>query len=295
MEQAICTIITKSHLHFVKALHQSIKRFIDGIQMHVLVADGCDQKLDSLPNIHFYNISTIKEAAIGKKIYDKYYHESMDRFRWSCKSVFMIYLLNNRVDKLLYLDSDLFFFSDPSFLFEELSRNHILLSPHFRTSDPAIDYHDYGRNNTHGLFNGGFIGSNKDGIPALKWWSEVCGNVCEKRTKKGYYVDQSHLNLMPILFENVGIIKNRGCNVASWNRNTCERSKIGGKLFLSGEYELVFIHFTADTIKGALNGNDPFLKPYLNTYENALKEEKPDFDSFTLKESLFQKAKKLFK
>ena len=268
--QAICTIITKSHLHFAKALHQSVKRFIDDIQMHVLIADDNDPNAE-LSGIHVYDTSCLTESKIGNKIHSKYYHKNMDHFRWSCKSVFMIYLLNNGVDNILYLDPDLFFFDDPTFLFKKLKSNSVLLSPHFRTNHPAIDYDDYGRNNTHGLFNGGFIGANKDGIPALEWWADVCCEVCEKNRKKGYYVDQSHLNLMPLLFEKIGILKNHGCNVASWNRNTSPRSLEDGEVTLNKKDRLVFIHFTNDTMRGILDGSDLLLKPYLKEYLDTLK------------------------
>lgn len=277
--KAICTIITKSHIAYAIALQKSVQRFIKDIRMHVLIVDSFDKnELVSDDKIHFYSVESIKESEIGNKIYKKYYQRNMDHFRWSAKPVFMNYLLNQGIDYLLYLDSDLYFFDNPDFLFEKLNQNSVLLSPHFRTSNPSIDYEDYGRNNTHGLFNGGFVGANKNGIAALEWWADTCEKKCVKDRKHGYYVDQSHLSLIPILYENVEIIKNRGCNVASWNRNTCHRSIVNEKLVLAGKDDLVFVHFTNDTIRGILDGSDPLLLPYLAEYADAMKTSDPSID-----------------
>ncbi len=270
--QAICTIITKSHLHYAIALHASIKQFLPTIQMHILVVDVTSENLMADdPEIHFYDTQFIRNSKLGKKIYEKYYHKNMDHFRWSSKGVFMSSLLKTDISRLLYLDSDLYFFSDPSFLFQQLEYDNILLSPHFRCTDPSLNRDDFGRSNTHGLFNGGFLGAHKKGIQALEWWADTCYKVCTKNIKKGYYQDQSHLNLLPILFENTGIIRNRGCNVANWNRTGSPRSVVNGELMLNGKDRLVFIHFTNDTIKGAYNGEDPLLEPYVNRYKESVK------------------------
>ena len=277
--KGICTIITKSHVHYAVALHKSFKRFDEKIKMHVLIVDTIELKeIPSHDGIEFHSINSVVESEIGRRIHDKYYTKNMDHFRWSSKPVFMMHLLNHGIDNLLYLDSDLFFFSNPQFLFEELANNSMLLSPHFRTSDPSIDYLDYGRNNTHGLFNGGFVGANKDGIPALEWWASTCEKVCVKDRKRGYYVDQSHLNLIPILFEKIGSLKHRGCNVASWNRNTCTRSLANDEVLINEEFEIVFIHFTYDTILGILDGRDPWLTPYLKEYVESLITVKSNFN-----------------
>ena len=277
--KAICTIITKNYIHFAVAVHKSIQRFIEDIQMHVLIVEPFDKKdIPSNEGINFYPIESILDSKTGDEIYKKYYQKNMDHFRWSSKPVFMIELLHNDIDELFYLDSDLFFFNNPDFLFEELTNQNILLSPHFRTSDPSVDYQDFGRNNTHGLFNGGFVGANRSGIPALEWWADTCLKACVKDRKRGYYVDQSHLSLIPVLFEKTGIINNRGCNVASWNRNTCTRALKNDEVVLSEKDSLVFIHFTNDTIKGILDGTDPLLIHLLKEYVNTLKTVNSDFD-----------------
>ncbi|MEQ8551276.1 MAG: hypothetical protein RLO17_04390 [Cyclobacteriaceae bacterium] len=249
------------------------------VSMHILIVDmETGDRFKEIPsNVQLYDLSIIRNNPTGEQIYQKYYKTSKDKFRWSSKPVFMMELLTTNIDSLLYLDSDLYFFKDPSFLFDLLDRNNILLSPHFRCNDPSKDYRDYGRNNTHGLYNGGFVGARKNGIPALKWWADACEKVCEKNRKFGYYVDQSHLNLLPILFEEMGIIKHKGCNVANWNRITCPRSVSNGEVILDDKDPLIFIHFTGDTVNGILNGEDPLLLPYLQEYEENIREAEPDF------------------
>jgi hypothetical protein len=46
-----------------------------------------------------------------------------------------------------------------------------------------------------------------------------------KDPSHGQFVDQTHLNLLPIYFDHVKILKHRGCNVANWKQVECRREK----------------------------------------------------------------------
>ena len=82
--KSICTIITKSHIHYAVALHQSIDRFIAGIRMHVLIVDDFkEDDINIIDGIDFYSVSSILDSKVGQGIYKKYYHKNMDHFRWS--------------------------------------------------------------------------------------------------------------------------------------------------------------------------------------------------------------------
>lgn len=295
MQKTFCTIITNSHLHFALALHESIVRFVDDVDFHVLIVDSFDFEGQNIPvNFHIYRVNDLTETPVSQKIYDKYYGKGkgLDTFRWSMKAVFMNHLLSGNSDSVIYLDADLFFFSDPTCFFDLLKHYNVLLSPVFRCSDPDLDYKDFFRHSLHGLYCAGFVGANRNGMAAMQWWADTCSKVCKKDLKIGSYDDQSHLNLMPVLFEKVHIMLHRGCNVASWNLISNPRSIVDNKLILNGTHELIFVHFARDTIKGILNGNDPLLMPHLQEYNDALKRFKPNFDlieKFKKKRSLLNK------
>ena len=182
-------------------------------------------------------------------------------------------------EKAIFLDCDIYFFNDYHFLWEELEEHSILLTPHWRCmTEPRIDEDAFRQLFTEGLYNAGFIGANRKGIPALQQLAKWCLYKCIKEEKKGFYVDQAYLNLLPIYFEEVKIIRHKGCNIASWNREECQRVKVKDEILINGNYEIVFIHFVKVGIWFILEGRDGLLRPHLDVYERSLKKFKPDFD-----------------
>jgi lipopolysaccharide biosynthesis glycosyltransferase len=271
MEQTknvFCTIVTKSHVPYAQVLHHSLKQFNEHIQLIVLVVDEDDVSLLRLPesNIQYYSINDLQGFGHTKALIEKYGKVNTDIVRWSMKSVFVEYLLFSGLEKVIYIDADIFFFGDYSFLFDLLATNNILLTPHWRTKNPKINEKDFTLLLTEGIFNGGFIGASQGGQEALSWWSDACLWDCSKNSEKGTYDDQAYLNLMPVYFEKVFILNHRGLNVAHWNRKENKRSILKGEVLLNGTDPVIFIHFTKSTIKG-ITSKDKLLERYFRKYK----------------------------
>ena len=278
MRIAYCTILTIDYLHYALALNESLLAHDPSLQLKVLVSD-VKSDLSAIsaryPNIKFYFIDQLCQDSAAKHIYEKYSNTDMDCLRWSMKPVFINFLLDQAYDQVFFLDSDLYFFAPFSFLSDHLQDRSVLLTPHWRTSNPYLDENNFSILLTSGLYNAGFIGVSQLGRPAMKWWAGVCAHECRKAPDKGLFVDQGYLNLLPIYFDNVAIEKHRGCNVANWNQVECRREFSGeGEVKIDGEFEIVFIHFTNSTIKGITSGKDYLLKPYLEKYQKSLSRHK---------------------
>jgi len=269
-----CTISTLDHMPCVHALHDSLQRCNAGTVLHVFLSDvpsDCVETIEHSPGIRLYGIEDLCRDDVGRKIFEKYHAESMDNFRWSMKPVFLKYLLEHAgCEKLIYVDNDIYFFNEYAFLFDELDVSDVLLTPHWRASDPHEDPVNFFTLYTSGIYNGGFVGVNKNALKVLEWWAGACLYVCEKNEARGQYVDQVHLNLLPIYFDNVKIIKHRGCNVANWNQVECARVEKDGSVLINGKDPVVFIHFTKSTIRGIVKGEDALLAQFLNTYRENL-------------------------
>lgn len=265
-----CTIATLDHMPHVRALHDCLQRWDAGMQLHVFIADAASGRVQVSacpPGIRLYCADELCANGTGRAIFEKYHAACMDTFRWAMKPVFLQYLLEHgHGDAVIYVDNDIHFFSDYAFLLDELDGCDIILTPHWRSSDPQADSTNFFTLYTSGLYNGGFVGVTKNALPALAWWASACLYVCEKNTARGQYVDQTHLNLLPVYFDRVKIIKHRGCNVANWNRLECRRVQRDGTVLINGIYPVVFIHFTHSTIKGIDRGDDALLAPFLQEY-----------------------------
>lgn len=266
--RSFCTIITNNYLPFAKTLFQSLKEFDNSIKLFVLVVDdfNIEQKLD----LDFISLSDLPEPKLVNNILSKY-SQNPNAIRWSLKPILLIHLLKDLgFEKAFYVDSDLCFYSDFNFLYEELGTHSFLLSPHWGCLDPLKSELYFKSAMTDGLYNAGFLGATIKGLDSLYWWANMCLYACEKDKSRGLHDDQAYLNHFPILNPDTKILIHRGCNVADWNRFENIRSlSPEGELILNGFFPLVFIHYTN---LGYLVEHDPLLVPYLIEYEKRLQQ-----------------------
>jgi hypothetical protein len=269
--QTVCTIITADYLPFAKVLHTSLQKNMPGISLQVLVVDN--NNFASSQNFVIHSIESVINSPVAKGIYKKYAHTNPSNFRWALKPVFISYLLQKEFDRVIFTDGDLYFVNNFSFLLEELDTNDILLTPHWANLNPFENEGSLKDVLRGGLYNAGFIGVNQRGAEIINWWAEMCHYKTEEDPASGLFFDQKYLDILPVQFENVKILKHQGCNLASWNVQTCKREIINGKLLINQQFEPVFIHFNRETIVNILNRNDRFLHPYLEEYIELFKKE----------------------
>jgi lipopolysaccharide biosynthesis glycosyltransferase len=281
---AYVTIITPDYLHYALALRESLMRFNSEIKFYVLITEK-DESLKTKVEKEFPGTTIlfgkdICKSAIGKKIYDKYFINFKNEFRWSMKPVVVNYLTENlNYEKVFYLDCDLFFFNSYNWIFEKLNSSNAIITPHWRAMDPHSDPINFQILFNKGLFNAGFIAANNKSSEIMNWWAMACEYVCVKQPEKGFFDDQTHLNLLPVKFDKVEILKHRGCNVANWNQYECKRVlRNNGEVWINNEYPVVFIHFTESAITGILKGEDGLLKPYLENYAATIRKYNATFD-----------------
>jgi len=275
--KCFCTIITADYLPYVFVLNESLLQFNESIRLNVLISDKPENAFDAsnpFDNIRFYFAENVCREGIGKKIKEKYQETSMDCFRWSVKPVFMRHLLEEGgYEKVIYIDSDIYFYNDYHFLFDELDQSNILLTPHWCSSDPRAEFYNFINLYTAGLYNAGFVGVNRHAGDALDWWAGACEFICVKDPSKGQFNDQAHLNILPVYFDKVKVLKHRGCNVAGWNRIECRRVKgADNNVWINGDTPIIFIHYSPCTIQLILMGEDAALEAYFQNYYDRLRE-----------------------
>jgi hypothetical protein len=272
MRTAICTISTQSHLFKTQALFASLRGQVD-TSFYCLILDGYEEVA---PDIAVIGLKDMAQSDTMTSI-TRY---RGDRLRWACKPLLLMHLIDQGYEKVIYVDNDIYFFSGPQFLFEALSTDNIILTPHFYPTSPNKDQHWLEANFRVGLFNAGFIGVNSNGAHVMRWWADCCAYNVKKSAWRGLFDDQKYLDLLPIIFDNVQIIKHKGCNVAGWNLAQCPRSlNKNGALMLDNRWPLIFIHFNGFTLRAILRGKDPLLAPHLAQYVAALKHFKPNYSA----------------
>lgn len=146
----------------------------------------------------------------------------------------------SEIERLTYLDADLFFFGDPEPIFAamDVAGASVLATAH-RFPSWLRQYE------RHGKFNVGVLSFRRDaaGLACLADWRERCLEWCYDRLEPERYADQKYLERWPDRFgPALLVLENPGVNLAPWNwaAHRCEVGEDG--LRVDGAPLLVF-HF----------------------------------------------------
>ena len=273
-----CTIIGKDYIIKGLALYNSLKKHAKYFNLWVCCMDETAfsiltrMKLDNMRLIQLQSVEDAQLLSI-KSI------RTSSEYCWTIKSSWVLYLLNNHpeIDSIVFIDSDLFFFSDPTPIFSELEKNSILICSQHDREEVEIQF---------GKYQAGFLGFKKDHttFSVLRWWRDRCIEWCS--TEQGLHDrwgDQKYLDQWPSLTPFVKVTENWGIDAAVWsaiNNISIRKSEVYIK-----EYKLICYHFCCVTI---FNENEfdlwkwPNWKiddiliehvylPYLNSLKNSMK------------------------
>ncbi|MBU1726464.1 MAG: glycosyl transferase [Candidatus Omnitrophica bacterium] len=161
-------------------------------------------------------------------------------YYFTCTPSLPIYIMNHykEADMITYLDSDLYFFSDPKAVFDEIGANSVSIIPH-RWSQVLK------ANEQLGIYNVGWLSFRRDaqGLACLNWWRDKCLEWCYSAVEPGRYLDQKYLDEWPERFKGVKVVENKGANLAPWNIGNHRCTFKGRDVFVDGQL-LVFFHFS---------------------------------------------------
>lgn len=163
---------------------------------------------------------------------------------WTATSSTILYVLNNfDIESCTYLDADLFFYSSPKPIFDELGNSSILITEHRYSPQ-------YNKELESGKYCVQFITfkKNEEGLTALKWWRERCIEWCYARYEDGKFGDQLYLDDWTTRFNGVHVMKHLGGGLAAWNVQQYNFSKkenkiIGEEIITNKKFEVIFYHF----------------------------------------------------
>lgn len=141
------------------------------------------------------------------------------------------------VERVTYLDSDLFFFASPQILLQEFEKagKHVLLTEHAYA--PEYDFYL----ELSGRFCVQFmtVRRSAEAEKVMRWWQERCLEWCFDRHEDGKFGDQKYLDDWPERFaDEVHVAQQTEKTLAPWNAEYFE-NKLHGKL------GPVFYHFQA--------------------------------------------------
>ena len=227
-----CTLFDSNYLTRGLAMYESLKKCSNNFHLFIFAFDLRSYNLLKKLNLISTTVISLDEFE-DEKLLEVKKERTTEEYCWTCTPSIIKYCIENfNLDGCTYLDADLYFFSNPDILIEEMGSKSILLTKHRYT--PIYDQSFY-----CGVYNVQFLTfkNNKNGMKALNWWRENCIAWCYSRIENGKMGDQKYLDDWMSRFEDVHELEHLGGGVAPWN---IQQYKLEDKTF-----ELVFYHFHA--------------------------------------------------
>lgn len=305
-EIVYCTYFDKYYLLKGLALYSSLVKHNPGAKLWILCMDQFTYKILNKMNLVNVKLITKKEFEDDKLLKIKRTRTSLEYY-WSCTPSLPLYVLDSfkTCDYVIYIDSDMFFYSSSDPIFDELSHNSIYLVEHRYPPDQIY------RISKQGRFNVGILVFKNDSQSrkCLERWRDQCIDWCYFREEEGKMGDQMYLNEWPRLYDKLTISQNLGVNAAPWNIAQNNVRKKDDKILI-GNYNLVCYHFHQFKIINAKtfifakgyelssHVTNIIYKPYLDEIKTQFDKLKPYslyfncFDSISRLKSVYEKVTK---
>lgn len=272
-----CTLFNSAYLSRGLTLYDSLKDSCKQFHLYVFAFDTeCYDYLKSL-NLRDLTVISLNEFEDEELLRIKPSRTSGE-YCWTCTASTIRYAIKTfNLHQCTYIDADMFFYSDPKVLIDEMGSDSVLITEHRYTKA-------YDQSEVSGKYCVQFMTFNNDerGMKVLEWWRNACIDWCYARVEDGKFGDQKYLDTWTKQFEGVHELKHLGGGLAPWNMQQYKFERNNGKLIgteiTSGkQFEGVFFHFhglklfsdnivsyTGETYEMDKNSIEQLFEPYVH-------------------------------
>jgi hypothetical protein len=236
-----CTLFDSNYLSRGYTMAESLVCSDPNCHLYIFAFDAqCEIVLKGLrhPRIHIIGLAEFED----EELLSIKRSRTPKEYCWTCTPYTVDYCLKNYgLEHCTYLDADIFFYSSPRVLLEEMESKSILITEHRYTPE-------YDDSCKSGIYCVQFVTFNADsnGLRALKWWKNACRDWCYSRVEDGKFGDQKYLDDWPRRFNGVHVLNHIGGGVAPWNVQQYDVIEQKCGIFVNHnqlKWPLVFFHF----------------------------------------------------
>ena len=247
MKTVLCTLFGFNYMDKGLALYESLEKVAKDFVLYVLAMD--DDCFSFLHESHYEHLIPIRLSEFeNDDLRAAKANRPFGEYCWTCTSSLIKYVLDRYEEPACaYIDADLFFYSDPLVLFDELERRggSVLLTGH------RFNRFESDQENVVGRFCVEFnlFLNCKEAREVLDIWIGQCLQDCSLAGDGIVWGDQKYLDRWPEMYPFVIETENRGAGVAPWNISQYQLvsrnpSTGGYQLKIRREVvDLVFYHF----------------------------------------------------
>lgn len=243
------TSININYLPKARVLAHSLKRYQPKSRFTLVLCERADSisfDLDAEPFDQVLFVSDLDIPVVNLDAW-MFTHTVVELCTAVKPFAFHILFLRELDDTVVYLDPDIKVFDNLDFLDELLSVSGVVITPHLLSPVPSQDEvitHEISCLK-HGTYNLGFLAVHRmRGAHFLDWWKARLLHFCYDEISKGLFTDQRWIDLAPSLFEEVHILRDTSCNVASWNISMRSVTLAENGMYLVDGSPLKFFHFS---------------------------------------------------
>ena len=239
-----CTLFDSNYLSRGLAMYHSLVK--TGIDFHLYIFSFDSKSAEILLKMNYANITVISlDEFENKRLLDVKPSRSRAEYCWTCTPATVLHIFDHYdVTNCTYIDADLYFYSSPQVLFDEMGDASVLITEHRYTPK-------YDRTEIAGKYCVQFMTFKKDerGLNVLNWWMDACLEWCYDRYEDGKFGDQKYLDTWTEQFEGVHVLKHLGGGMAPWNIQQYEFVKkqdsnlLFQELISNEKFKAVFYHF----------------------------------------------------
>lgn len=227
------------------AMYESLKKHSSGFHLYIFAFDDISDGILREMKLEYATVVSLKEFEDEELLALKN-SRSAGEYCWTCTPSIIKYSIEKfNLESCTYLDADLYFFSNPSVLIEEMGEKSVLITEHRYTPK-------YNQSATSGIYCVQFMTFKNDvgAMKVLGWWRESCNAWCFARFENGKFGDQKYLDDWTTRFEGVHELQHLGGGIAPWNVQQFTFDKLTPTITMSTHngqtnFEVIFYHFHA--------------------------------------------------
>lgn len=243
----VFTSCTNNYIPKARVLASTLKKFHQDWTFCLLLGESPPNNF-SLNEEHFDQLLTFDQLNIPSYKSWLFRHRVVEICTAAKGPALYHFLTQEGHEKVIYLDPDIMVCNTLETLNNLLDEYDILLTPHQlapqETTQSVIDNELCAMQ--YGVFNLGFIAAARrgDGLNFARWWRNRLFEYCYDDIPHGLFTDQRWCDLAPAFFPKLHIVRDPGCNAASWNLTDRTITRASDGTFIANDTPLRFYHFT---------------------------------------------------
>lgn len=284
MKINLVSYIDANYLPKFLICYQSLKKFFDNkFVMHLYCFDNIVFNIMreyAYDDVILYKKEDFELPEVIKQKETKKSYE----YYWTYTPIVLLKTIEklHEGDIVVYMDTDMMFYSSPQPIFDELENKDVLIQPNNFSVKERWQYEPIGYYCTS--FNVFRVNDNTKKI--INDWKDKCINWCGADFSTGKFGDQKYMDYWLDEYDNIRETTTIGANVAPWNIHKYDVSTRKDGVYINNK-PLIYYHFHAfkmnfDDYKYIIEGDrdnhydirqdaiDNIYKPYIEEYKKVL-------------------------